>query len=78
MQRHQGRGKPSYEDTRFTIVLSALALFGQAIAGDATFGVAGLSRTPRTARAFRKWFATLLARHLDGERPSYASKSIPR
>jgi hypothetical protein len=65
VQRYKGGEKPSYQDTRFTIVLSALALFGQAIAGDATFGVAGFSRTARTARAFRKWFAMLLARHLE-------------
>jgi AcrR family transcriptional regulator len=59
-----GRRTASYQDTRFTVVLSALVLFGEAIAGDATFRVAGLVDSPRTARAFRKWLATLIMRHL--------------
>ncbi|WP_394827789.1 TetR/AcrR family transcriptional regulator [Pendulispora albinea] len=67
VRRRAGGEKPSYKDTRFTIVLSALALFGEAIAGDSTFGMAGFEANARTGRTFRKWFATLLARHLDGE-----------
>jgi AcrR family transcriptional regulator len=62
-----GRRKPSFDDTRFTIVLSALALFGQAIAGQATFEVAGFERGPGVERRFREWLAALLARHLKDE-----------
>jgi AcrR family transcriptional regulator len=62
----KGRRKPSYEDTRFTIVLSALALFGQAIAGRSTFAAAGFEPTRAVERRFREWLAALLARHLKG------------
>ena len=60
----KGRRRPSYEDTRFTIVLSALALFGQAIAGRSTFAAAGFEPTAAVERRFREWLAALLARHL--------------
>jgi hypothetical protein len=63
----KGKKKPSYQDTRFTVVLSALALFGEAIAGESTFRVAGFEDTARIAVTFRKWFAALLERHLEGE-----------
>lgn len=65
--RAPGRRKPSYDDTRFTIVLSALALFGQAIAGRSTFAVAGFEPTAAVERRFREWLAALLARHLETE-----------
>jgi AcrR family transcriptional regulator len=61
----KGRRKPAYEDTLFAIVLSALALFGQSIAGRSTFRVAGLAVDPATERRFRKWLAALLAKHMD-------------
>jgi AcrR family transcriptional regulator len=62
----KGKRKPTREDTTFTVVLSALALFGQAIAGPATFRAAGLGDDPRVQRRFRAWLAALLAAHLDG------------
>jgi AcrR family transcriptional regulator len=65
--RHwKGRGDrtPSEEDTMFTIVLSALAIFGQAIAGKPTFRAAGLGRDAATEKRFRQWLATLLSKHL--------------
>ncbi|HEX8795557.1 MAG TPA: TetR/AcrR family transcriptional regulator [Polyangiaceae bacterium] len=72
----KGRRKPSYEDTRFTILLSALALFGQAIAGRATFAAAGFEPTADMERRFREWLAALLARHLEEEpRPSRARQA---
>ena len=66
LKRAKGARKPAYEDTLFVIALSALALFGQAIAGKATFRVAGLEADPRAERRFRKWLATLLSKHMDG------------
>jgi AcrR family transcriptional regulator len=65
LNRVKGKRKPSYEDTLFAIVLPALALFGQAIAGQATFRVAGLDGDPRASRRFREWLATLLSKHMD-------------
>lgn len=60
----RGRKKPSYEDTQFTVVLSALALFGQAIGGRGTFAAAGLPASKDHQKKFRAWLAELLARHL--------------
>jgi AcrR family transcriptional regulator len=61
-----GESAPSLEDTRFTILLSALALFGEAIAGRATFDAAGLGRGAAVERRFRRWLADLLGAHLAG------------
>lgn len=55
---------PAREDTAFTVVLSALALFGQAISGPSTFHAAGLGRGPRVDDRFRSWLAALLGEHL--------------
>jgi AcrR family transcriptional regulator len=66
--RLEGRtlpNKPSYEDTVFTVILSSLALFGQAVAGRATFDAAGLGRDRTVAARFRAWLATLLEEHLE-------------
>ena len=65
LQRRKGKAKPTYEDTMFAIVLSALALFGQAIAGKSTFRVAGLDADPTAPKRFREWLAALLAAHMD-------------
>ena len=64
LQRVKGKKKPTYEDTLFAIVLPALTLFGQAIAGQSTFKVAGLD-DPEAPRRFRKWLAALLSAHMD-------------
>jgi len=55
---------PAYEDTAFTNLLSALALFGLALVGPATFELAGLGRNPRVNARFRAWLGKLLAEHL--------------
>lgn len=62
---HQLRGsrQATPEDTQFTILLSALALFGQAIAGKATFKMAGLGADAEPR--FRAWLGELLRDHLD-------------
>ncbi|HEY5147050.1 MAG TPA: hypothetical protein VII82_09800, partial [Polyangiaceae bacterium] len=64
-KRFKGRRKPLYEDTMFAIVLSALALFGQAIAGQSTLRVAGFGDDPDAPRRFRQWLAALLAKHME-------------
>ena len=56
--------QPSYEDTAFTVALSAMALFGQALIGRATFAASGLGRDAAVERRFRAWLARLLAGHL--------------
>ena len=55
---------PSHEDTAFAVVLSALAIFGQAIAGPATFALAGLGRGAPVGVRFRRWLGALLGEHL--------------
>ena len=54
-----------YEDTMFTVVLAALALFGQAIAGRGAFDLASLGDDPQVAARFRRWLGELLVRHLE-------------
>ena len=61
----KGHRKPAYEDTLFAIVLSALALFAQSIAGRSTFRVAGLETDPAVERRFRRWLAELLSKRMD-------------
>jgi AcrR family transcriptional regulator len=64
---HAQRGKQSrsFEDTRFAIILSCLALFAQAIAGKEVFRVAGFPDDEATARKFRAWLSKMLDEHLD-------------
>jgi AcrR family transcriptional regulator len=64
LQRVKGTKKPTYEDTLFTIVLTSLALFGQAIAGKSTFKVAGIE-DPQAPKRFRQWLAGVLSAHMD-------------
>jgi AcrR family transcriptional regulator len=58
-------GPAGFEDTMFTVVLSALALFGQAIAGPGAFDLASLGDDPEVAQRFRRWLGELLVRHLE-------------
>jgi AcrR family transcriptional regulator len=64
-KRFKGKRKPTYEDTMFGIVISALGLFAQAIAGQATLRVAGFGEDPGCEKRFREWFASLMAKHMD-------------
>jgi AcrR family transcriptional regulator len=64
LAKGRGKKKPTLEDTRFTIALSALVVFSFSIAGSSTLRVAGFPDDPKTQKRFRQWFASLLARHL--------------
>ena len=59
------RRAPAREDTAHVIVLATLALIGAAVMGPALLENAGLSDDVAAERRFRRWFATLLAKHLD-------------
>ncbi len=63
--REHARGErvPPREDTQFAILLAALALFGDALAGETMRQSAGLDADagPR----FREWLAKLLVAHLE-------------
>jgi AcrR family transcriptional regulator len=70
LSRVTGKKKPSLEDTRFTLVLSSLAMLGEAIAGKGALEAAGFGGDPRAAQRFRKWFGALLERHMESASPS--------
>jgi AcrR family transcriptional regulator len=53
------------EDSRFTVLLAAVALFGNAIAGPKLRKSAGLGDEARANRRFLAWLAKLLRNHLE-------------
>ena len=59
----QGLGEPSAEDTTFSVLLVALALFGEALLGDLLRESLGLEGADSGER-FRAWLARLLENHL--------------
>lgn len=59
------RRAPPFEDSLFAILLTTLALLGDALLGDAARASCGLD-DPAAGRRFRQWFAALLVAHLDG------------
>lgn len=65
VRRHGARNVPPLEDTQFAVILCALALFGEAIAGPATFTSAGLAGDGEVEPRFRRWLAELLYTHLE-------------
>lgn len=68
---HEVRGKRkgavprAFEDSLFRTMLAGLALFGEAIIGDAMRESAGLAGDPKAAARFRAWLGTFLAEALD-------------
>jgi len=59
-----GKPPPTFEDTLFRTMLAGLALFGEAIIGDAMRTSAGLGRNRKTATRFRAWLALFLSESL--------------
>jgi AcrR family transcriptional regulator len=57
--------KPSLEDTHFTVLLGALALFGEAIVGPLFRGEPEDAPDRETSRRFREWLARLVLAHLE-------------
>lgn len=60
-----GRRPPPFEDTLFSILLTSLALLGDALLGETTRASSGIV-DPAAGRRFRTWFAKLLVAHLAG------------
>ena len=54
------------EDTQFIVLLAALALFGEALAGPAMRLSAGIDDDD-ASRRFRKWLARILVSHVEGK-----------
>lgn len=63
--RSEQHGAAPYEDTLFSILLAALALFADAIAGDAMRASAGLGDDAEAGKRFRDWLAELLVEHVE-------------
>jgi AcrR family transcriptional regulator len=59
-----GSGEPSYEDTRFTVLLSALVMFADGFAGAEMRASAGLADDENAALRFRAWLGALVNAHL--------------
>lgn len=59
------RPAPAAADTLFAILLTTLALLGDALLGDAARASSGLEEAAAGPR-FRQWFAQLLVAYLDG------------
>lgn len=57
--------KPSLEDTYFTVLLGALALFGEAIVGPLFRGEPEDAPDAATSRRFRAWIARMILAHLE-------------
>lgn len=57
---------PSLEDTYFAVLLSALALFGESIAGSLFRGEPVGEPDEAMSRRFREWIARLVLTHLEG------------
>lgn len=54
------------EDTQFTVLLAAVALFGEALAGRVMRASAGIDDAD-ASRRFREWFARILVSHVEGK-----------
>ncbi len=65
-----------FEDSLFTIMLAATALFGDAIVGPQVRASAGLAQDPGADQRFRNWLAELVTQHFDRESP--AKTDAPR
>jgi len=63
--KRKGGAPRSFEDTLFRTMLAGLAMFGEAIIGDAMRESAGLARDPKAAARFRTWLGRFLAEALD-------------
>jgi AcrR family transcriptional regulator len=63
--RESGGAGGSFDDTRFTVLLSLFALFGHAILGEQAFRLAGLGEAPNAHESFRNWLAGVLVSRLE-------------
>jgi len=63
--KRDGGERRSFEDTLFRTMLAALAMFGEAIIGDAILESAGLASDPTAAARFRAWLGRFLGEALD-------------
>jgi AcrR family transcriptional regulator len=63
MAQCQEEPKPSFDDTYFTVLLAAFALFGEAIVGPLFRGDPEGAPDEATSKRFREWTARLILEH---------------
>lgn len=63
--KRKGAEPRPFEDSLFRTMLAGLALFGEAIIGEAMRESAGLADDPKAAARFRAWLGTFLAEALE-------------
>lgn len=63
-----GAPPPTLEDSTFTVLLVALALFGDAIVGPMFRGETDPEEAAASSARFRAWLASFVQRHLERER----------
>jgi AcrR family transcriptional regulator len=63
--RDGGGAGPPFEDTLFSMLLGALAIYGDALVGDVMRRSAGLHDDVEADARFREWLARLLVSHLE-------------
>jgi AcrR family transcriptional regulator len=64
-ERTKDQPEPEWEDTLHTMLLLALALFGEALAGESLRQSAGLGKNAAAAKRFRKWLSELVVEHME-------------
>jgi AcrR family transcriptional regulator len=64
-QRGADLPQPEFQDTLFSMLLLALALFGEALAGESLRASAGLGKNAASARRFREWLSKLIVQHME-------------
>lgn len=57
---------PSFEDSRFVVMLVMIALIGDSLVGQAIRASGGFGDDPDSGRRFHEWLADLVVRHLEG------------
>jgi hypothetical protein len=66
-RRHGAARTPPFEDTLFLVLMVALTLLGESVAGANLLRTAGLAEDRASAERFRKWLGRLVVRHLQGD-----------
>jgi AcrR family transcriptional regulator len=64
-RRRWGGKSPAFEDTLFITLLVALAMLGDALAGEVVRASGGLADDPAAPQRFRRWLAKLIVEHAE-------------
>lgn len=65
LQHHREGESPAENDSKFVVLLAALAVLGESVFGEQLLRGAGLEDDPDAKSRFRSWLGELLLAHLD-------------